>query len=73
MKCVRSECKNPEHFVNTLKNTRVPPTSYLASLDTELLFTNISFDMAINVILNIFKIHPRLSIVPGSYKVCTLK
>ena len=37
-----------------------PPTSYLASLDIESLYTNISFDMAIEVFLKIFAEHPRL-------------
>ena len=36
------------------------PTSYLASLDIESLYTNISFDMEIEVFLKIFAGHPRL-------------
>ena len=60
MKRVCSYCKNAMHVVNILKYIRVPPTSYLASLDIELLYTNISFDMAIEVFLKIFSNHPRL-------------
>ena len=60
MKRVRSYCKNATHVVNILKNIRVPPTSYLASLDIESLYTNISFDMAIDVFLKIFANHCRL-------------
>ena len=54
MKQIRSYCKNATHVVHILKNMKVPPTSYLASLDIESLYTNISFDMAIEVFLKIF-------------------
>ena len=60
MKQARSYCKNATHVVNILKTTRIPPTSFLASLDIESLYTNISFDMAIEVLLKIFSKHPRL-------------
>ena len=60
MKQVRSYCKNATHVVNILKTIRIPPTSFLASLDVESLYTNISFDMAIEVLLKIFAKHPRL-------------
>ena len=49
---VHSYCKNATHIVNILKNSQVPPTLYLASLDVESLYTNISFDMAIESILD---------------------
>ena len=60
MRRVRSYCKNATHVVRILENTQVPPTSYLASLDIESLYTNISFNMAIEVILKIFAGHPKL-------------
>ena len=60
MRQVRSYCKNATHVVNILKNIKVLPTSYLASLDIQSLYANISFDMAIKVFLKIFAKHPRL-------------
>ena len=60
MKRVCSYCKNATHIVCILKNVKVPPTSYLATVDIEWLYTNISFDMAIEVCLTIFVGHPRL-------------
>ena len=60
MKQTRSYCKNATHIVNILKTTKITPTSFLASLDIESLYTNISFDMAIQVMLKIFSKHPRL-------------
>ena len=60
MKRVRSYCKNATHIVRILEIVQVPPTSYLATLDIESLYTNISFDMAIEVFLKIFAGHPRL-------------
>ena len=59
MRRARSYCKNPMHVVQILKDVRVPPVSYLASLDIESLYTNISFDMAIKIFLKIFSGHPR--------------
>ena len=59
MKRVRSYCKNASH-VNILENIRVPPTSYLSSLDIESLYTKITFDIAIDVLLKIFADQPRL-------------
>ena len=63
MKQVDSYVKNATHIINILKTTRVPHTSYLASLDIESLYTNISFDMAIEVLLKIFAKHPRLVLI----------
>ena len=60
MKQVHSYCTNATHVVNILKYIELPPTSYLASLDIESLYTSISFDMAIEVFLKIFSNHPRL-------------
>ena len=60
MRQVHSYCKNATHVVNILENIKVPLTLYLASLDIELLYTNISFDMVIEVFLKIFAKHPRL-------------
>lgn len=60
MKQVRSYCKNATHIVRILSNTIAPPTSYLVSLDIESLYTNISFNMAIEVFLKIFAGHPKL-------------
>ena len=48
------------HIVNLWKYIRVPPTAYLVSPDIESLYTNISFDMVIEVLLKIFSNHPRL-------------
>ena len=62
MKQVCSYCKSATHVVNILKYIRVPPTSYLAGLDIESLYTTIRFDMAIEVFLKIFSNHPRLVI-----------
>ena len=60
MKRTRSYCKNATHILNILNTTKIPPTSFLASLDIESLYTNISFDMAIEVMLKFFSKHPRL-------------
>ena len=59
MKRTSSYCKNASHIVHILKHVQVPPNSYLASLDIESLYTNISFDMAIEVFLKTFPGHPR--------------
>ena len=60
MRNTRSYCKNATHIINLLRRTSVPPHSYLASLDIESLYTNISFDMAIKVLLKIFAQHEKL-------------
>ena len=62
MKRVRSYCMNSTHIVNMLKYIRVPPTSYLASVDIDSLYTNISFDMAIEVLLKIFGNYPGIKL-----------
>ena len=60
MKKVSSYCRNSTHLVRVLQKLEVPANSYLASLDIESLYTNIGFDMAIEVLLKIFSGHPRL-------------
>ena len=60
MRNTRSYCKNATHIVKLLQHKHVPATSYLASLDIESLYTNISFEMAIGTFLKIFASHPKL-------------
>ena len=62
MKRVRSYCKNATHIVRILENVKVLPTSSLSTLDSESLYTNISFDMAFEVFLKIIAGHPRLAL-----------
>ena len=54
MRNTHSYCKNATHMINLLRRTFVPIHSYLASLDIESLYMNISFDVTMKVFLKIF-------------------
>lgn len=60
MKRVPSYCKNSLEIVKLIRETKVPYDSYLATLDVESLYTNISFEMAITTFIGLFKKNPRL-------------
>ena len=70
MRSAHSYVKNVTYIFNILKTVKDSPSLYLASLDIELLYTcmNISFDMAIKVILEIFAGHPRLVLLDNKYR-----
>ena len=59
MKQISSYCKNSFEIVNLIRETKFLMT-YLATLDVEFLYTNISFEMAISTFIGLFKNNPRL-------------